>query len=125
VIGYVSYNDIAVPIHCDSAGFVELSNGPLSVSMAPFSSARQSGHMALWCDFADTMVACVSHDDVAVPVHCDSNGLVELSDGPLSVAMALRASARKSGHIALWCDFADTVVAHVSHDDVPVRIHCD
>jgi hypothetical protein len=93
--------------------------------MALRASACQSGHKALWCDLADTMIFCVSYDDVAFPVHCDSRGLVELSNGPSSVLMALFASARQSGHKALWCDFADTAVARVSHDDVAVSIHCD
>jgi hypothetical protein len=49
--------------------------------------------MALWCDLADTIVARVSHDDVPIPIHCESKGLVELSNGPFSVSMALLASA--------------------------------
>jgi hypothetical protein len=76
--------------------------------MAHFASACQSGHMALWCDSADTMVATVSHKEVAVPIHCDYSKetvkeTVELSNGPFSVSMALlararRARARQSGH---------------------------
>ena len=52
--------------------------------------------MALWCDLTDTMVALVSHDDVAVPIHCDSMGMVELSNGSFSVSTALLASACQS-----------------------------
>jgi hypothetical protein len=54
-----------------------------------FTSPRQSGHAALWCDLADTIVSEVSHDDVAVPIHCDPTGTFELS-----VSMTLYASAR-------------------------------
>jgi hypothetical protein len=39
------------------------------------------------------MVAEVSQNDVAAPIHCDSIGLVELSNGPFSVLKALLASA--------------------------------
>jgi hypothetical protein len=101
LVGRVSHDDVAVPIHFDSTRLVELINGPLSVLMALLAIARHSGHVALWSDFADAMVARVSYDDVAVPIHCDSTGLVELSNGPLSVSMALRASARQSGHKTL------------------------
>jgi hypothetical protein len=81
--------------------------------------------MALWCDFADTMADRVSHDDVPVPIHCDSTGGLKLSDGPFPVLITLYASARQSGHMALWCDLADTLVARVSHKYVPVSIHCE
>jgi hypothetical protein len=37
---------------------IELSRGySISVLMAYLASACQSGHMALWCDFVDTMFA--------------------------------------------------------------------
>jgi hypothetical protein len=36
----VSYDDVAVPIYCDSDGTNELSIGPFSVSMALLDSAR-------------------------------------------------------------------------------------
>ena len=94
----VSYDDVAFPVHCDSRGLVELSNGPSSVLMALFASARQSGHKALWCDFTNTKVSHVSHKDVAIPIYCDPHGKSKVSNGPLSVSMALLASARQSGH---------------------------
>jgi hypothetical protein len=75
--------------------------------MASFDSARQSGHMTLRCGFADTVVASVSHNDVVVPIHCDTHGLIELSKSPFSVSIAVYASACQSGHMALWCDLAD------------------
>jgi hypothetical protein len=64
--------------------------------MAQLTSARQSGHMALWCDLADPRA--VSHNDVAVLIYCDSTGLVELRNGPFSVLMATVASASYCGH---------------------------
>jgi hypothetical protein len=100
----VSYNDVILSVHCDSKGPVELSNGSFSVSMAPDASARQSGHLAMRGDLMDTTVQTVSHEDVAVSVYCDSTGILELSNGPFSVSMALFASARQSGHMALWFD---------------------
>jgi hypothetical protein len=125
VVGHVSHNDVAIPIHCDSTGKVELSNGPFSVSMALFASARQGGHKALWCDYADTVATRVSHNDVAVPIRCDSIGIAELSNGPFSILMAGLTSASQSGHKALWCNYADTAVGRVSYNDVAVPIHCD
>jgi hypothetical protein len=53
------------------------------------------------------MVVTVSHDDVAVPIHCDSAGAGELSNDLLSVSMAVLASARQNGHIVLQCDLAE------------------
>jgi hypothetical protein len=44
--------------------------------------------MALWSDLADTIVASVTHDDVAVPIHCDSTRKEKLRNGPFSVSMA-------------------------------------
>jgi hypothetical protein len=101
LVARVTHDDITFPIHCDSEWREELSNGTSSVSMALFASARQSGHLALWCDFADTVVARVSHDDVPVPIHCDSEWREELSNGTSSVSMALLASACQSGHCHL------------------------
>jgi hypothetical protein len=46
----VSYNDVAVPIHCDSTGRVKVSHSPFSILTALGASARQSGHLALRCD---------------------------------------------------------------------------
>jgi hypothetical protein len=66
--------------------------------MALLASARQSGHKAMWRDLADTIVERVSHNDVAAPIHCDSTGKVELSNGPFFVSIALLVSARQSGH---------------------------
>jgi hypothetical protein len=122
-----SHDGVAVLIHCESVGLmVELRNVPFSASMAPSASARQSGHMALWCDLADTMVARVSHNHIAVAIHCESTETVELSNGPFSVSMTYYAgSACQSGHKALWCDLADTIVARVSHDDIAIPIRCD
>jgi hypothetical protein len=71
------------------------------------------------------MVLRVSNNDVVVPVHCDSKGRVEHNHAPFSVSIALDASARQSGHFALWCDLADTVVETVSHDDIATLIYCD
>jgi hypothetical protein len=51
--------------------------------------------MALWCDFADTLVPRVSHNDVVIPIYCDPHGLVELSNGPLSALMAVLTSSRQ------------------------------
>jgi hypothetical protein len=87
IVERVSHNDVAAPIHCDSTRKVnstrkvELTKDPFSVSMALLVGARQSGHMALWCDLADAMVTpnLVSHNDVAIPIHCDFSGTVELS----------------------------------------------
>jgi hypothetical protein len=56
--------------------------------MARFASAHQSGHLALRCDLADTIVGTVTHDDVAA-IHCESTGIVELSKSPFSVSMDL------------------------------------
>jgi hypothetical protein len=96
----VSHHDAVVPIHYDPHGSVELSNSQIPVLMAVLASARQSGHMSLWCDFVDTIVVAVSHDDVPVPIQCDSIRIVELSNtGPFSVLMALLASARYCGHL--------------------------
>jgi hypothetical protein len=72
----VRHNDVPVTIHCDSAGMVELSKFSFSVLMAMYASACQIGHMALWRDCEDTMVDSVSHDEVAVPIHCDPMGLL-------------------------------------------------
>jgi hypothetical protein len=103
MVARVSHKDVAVTIRCDPPGTVELSNGFFSVLMAPFTSTRQSGHMALWCDVEDMIVASVTHDDVAVPIHCDSNGNIELKNSPFSVSMARRmrtaCSAYYCGHL--------------------------
>jgi hypothetical protein len=125
VVGRVSHNEVGVPIHCDPPGKVKLSNGPLSVSMPLFASASQNGHMAMWCDLADTVVGRVRHDDVAVPIHYNFTGRVKLSNCPFTVSVAHLASACQSGHLALSCDLADTMVATITHDDVAVPIHCD
>jgi hypothetical protein len=57
--------------------------------------------MAVWCDHADTMVVTVSHNDVAVPIRCESIGPVEQSNGPFSVSMDPYAAsaARYCGHL--------------------------
>jgi hypothetical protein len=126
VVTLVYHEDIPVPIQCDSPGSVELSSSPFSVLMALLAGARQSGHSALRCDLADTMVATVSHEDFPISIQCDSSGPVEPSNvGSFSVSMATLASARQSGHAALWCDIANTMALLVSHEDVPVPIHCD
>ena len=123
MIVLVSHDDVPFLIHCDSTRMGELRNRPFSVSMANAASARQSGHMALRSDLADTMVVQVGHDDVAVPIHCDGEGAVELSNCPFSVFMPRGTSACQSGHTALWCNYADTVVLLVSHGDAAVPIH--
>jgi hypothetical protein len=66
------------------------------------------------------MVVSVSHDDVAVPVHCNPHGMVELRNGTISVSMAFAPIAYQSGHTTLWCDLANTMVLAVSHDEVTV-----
>jgi hypothetical protein len=102
IIASISHDDVPVAIQCDPPGTVEPSSGSFSVSMALFASACQSGHMTLWSYFADTMVAFVGHDDVAVRIHCDSRGPVEMLNndgGPFSVSMPLVASARYCGHL--------------------------
>jgi len=98
MVATVTHDEVAVPIHCESIGHVELSIGPFSVSIAHLTTACQSGHMTLWCDLADTMVALVSHDEIAVPIHYDSTGQVKLSNGPFYVFMALLAGACYCGH---------------------------
>jgi hypothetical protein len=82
----------------------------IPVLMAHLASTCHSGHLAMWCYHADTIVVPVSHDDVVVPIHCDSIGIVETSNGPFSVWMAAYASAHQSGYMALWCDYANTMV---------------
>jgi hypothetical protein len=121
----VSHDDVAAPIHCDSERKTELSKGPFSVFMTLLASARQSGHLALWRDYADTMIFRVSHNDVAALIHCNSTGPVELRNAPFSVLIALLASACQSGHKPLWCDLADAMVDCVSYDDIPAPIHRD
>jgi hypothetical protein len=79
----------------------------------------------MWCDFADTMVVVVSHNDVAAPIHCDSTGPPELRNGPFSILMPPHVSACQSGHFALLCDLADSMAPRVSHNDISVVIHCD
>jgi hypothetical protein len=126
VIPQVHNHNVPIVVHCNSDWPIELSRGySISISMTHLTSACQSGNLALWCDIVNTMVAIVSHDGVAVPIHCDSVGLVELSNSPFSVSLTFYASACQSGHMALWCDLADTMVVSVSHNDIPVPIHCD
>jgi hypothetical protein len=126
VIACVSHNNVPFFIHYNAARLLEPSRGYwLPNLMAPLTSARQSGHTALWCDYADTVVVRVTHNDVAVPIHCDSAGFVELSNGPFSVLTAPFASARQNGHMALWCDFTNTLVARVSHNGIAIPIYCD
>jgi hypothetical protein len=84
VVG-VGFNAIAAPVHRDFRGPIEMSNGPFAVSMAANTNARQCGHLALWCDLANT--SAVSHKDVAVLIHCDSLGKVEIRMVPFSVLM--------------------------------------
>jgi hypothetical protein len=97
----VSHDEVPVPIHGDSYGNIELCNDAFTGLMTLLASAGQSVHMALWCDFADAMVATVSHNDVAAPINCDSRGTVELSNGRFSVSMAHFSSARQSSHMPL------------------------
>ena len=107
----ISHDDVTVSIHSNSTRIVEPRNGPFSVSMPLHASPRQSEHVSLWCDLADTMVVPVSHNDVTAPIHCDSAWIAKLSDSPFSVWMALLASARQSGHMAMWCNLADIMSA--------------
>eukprot|EP00959_Pyramimonas_sp_CCMP1952_P318762 6669699-Pyramimonas_sp.AAC.1 len=69
--------------------------------MAPLARARKGGDLALRRYYADAMVPVISHNDVALPVHCHTAGLIELSGGSFSVAMAIQPSARQRGHHAL------------------------
>jgi hypothetical protein len=56
--------------------------------------------MALWCDLADTIVAQVSHDDIAVAIHCKSTGPVKPRKVSYSVCEAFGASgASYCGHM--------------------------
>eukprot|EP00976_Prorocentrum_cordatum_P105355 1194245-Prorocentrum_minimum.AAC.4 len=48
IVLQVGHDDIAVPIHCHSAGAIKLSGGAVSVLIARIASARQCGHHALW-----------------------------------------------------------------------------
>jgi hypothetical protein len=125
IIAHVTHDDVVVPIHCNLHGTIKLSNSPFSVAMALLACARQSGHMALWCDLVDTIVPRVSHNDVAVPIHCYSTGGVDLRNDPFSVTMTFLASARQSGHMTLWCDLMDAMLVTVSPDNISVPIHCD
>jgi hypothetical protein len=68
MVARVSHKDVVYPIHCDSTGGFKLSDGPFSVLITLYASTRQSGHMALRCNLADTMTVRVSHDDVPVPI---------------------------------------------------------
>jgi hypothetical protein len=69
------------------------------------------------------MIVLVGHNDVAVSVHCDSEGEGELRDVSISVSMAHDPSPRQSGHNPLGCDLADAMVHRVSHKDVAVRVY--
>eukprot|EP00976_Prorocentrum_cordatum_P076343 1182267-Prorocentrum_minimum.AAC.2 len=69
------------------------------------------------------MVACVGHNNIAVPVHRQSTGAVEAGDSALSVSMALLASARYCGYHALRTDLADAMVVHIAHYDVALPVH--
>jgi hypothetical protein len=64
-------------------------------------NAHHSSHMALWCHLVDTIVETVSHNDVAVPVHCDSKAPLYMSCDPVNTPSsgnvnALLSSARQS-----------------------------
>jgi hypothetical protein len=108
----------------------------LVTSTAGVDSTCQSGHLALWCNLADTMVirsATIMFPSTGIPIRhphgdphplCDSTGTEEQCNTPFSVLIApALITTCQSGHLALWCDLADTII--VSHDDVPVPIHCD
>jgi hypothetical protein len=91
--------------------------------MALYTNACQSGHKALWCDLADTMVVHVTYVDVATPIHNYSTRQAKPSNGPFSVSMAYFASTCQSGHMSLWCDHTNTIIGKVCHDDVADLIH--
>eukprot|EP00959_Pyramimonas_sp_CCMP1952_P156713 3277606-Pyramimonas_sp.AAC.1 len=125
MIVIISHNDIAAPVHsCYITGVIELSGSALSILMTLHASAGQCGHQALRRDLADAMVVRISHDDIAVPVHCHSAGAVRSSTGGAgSISMALLASARNRGHQALRRDLADTMVFTVGHYYIAGPVH--
>jgi hypothetical protein len=90
MVAPVSHKDIPIPIHCDPGEIFKLHIiGPVSISIAYFTSARQCGHLTLRWDLADTMGKLVSHDDVPAPIHCDSSGTSEPRYNPFSDTMPI------------------------------------
>eukprot|EP00959_Pyramimonas_sp_CCMP1952_P163929 3427477-Pyramimonas_sp.AAC.1 len=69
------------------------------------------------------MITKFAHKNVALPIHCHSVGVAELSDGALSVSMAHLASARQRGHQALRRDLTDAIVPRVGHYNIAVPVH--
>eukprot|EP00976_Prorocentrum_cordatum_P095576 1190234-Prorocentrum_minimum.AAC.1 len=74
MVALISHKNVALPVHCHSAGVAELSGGALFVSIALLAGARQCGHQALRRDLLNTMVVIISHNDIAVSFHRHSEG---------------------------------------------------
>lgn len=125
VVAGVGDEHIARGIEREAGWVLKLCRCAESVEAAGYAAACEGYDLSKSVDFADAVVVCVCHIDVAGAINDNVSGLVESCGCAVSVSQAGCAVSCECAHGAVGSNFTNAVIALVGDEEVSRWIERD